>query len=214
LDPATFELAANETGAVVLDIRATDAFIGQHIPRSTFIGLDGNFAPWVGAMIVDVKQPILLVGDDQAQVDEAVTRLSRVGFDNTLGHLEGGLEAWVKAGKDTDHIEAVDAEAFAAVRQNHPGVCVLDVRKDGEFAAEHVDGALHISLAALVQNMHQLPKDEPFYIHCAAGYRSLIAHSLLKARGYHQAIDVLGGYEAIAKTNVPKTDFVCPSTVS
>jgi rhodanese-related sulfurtransferase len=137
-----------------------------------------------------------------------------VGFDNTLGHLEGGLEAWVKAGKDTDHIEAVDAEAFAAVRQNHPGVCVLDVRKDGEFAAEHVDGALHISLAALVQNMHQLPKDEPFYIHCAAGYRSLIAHSLLKARGYHQAIDVLGGYEAIAETNVPKTDFVCPSTVS
>ena len=214
LDPAAFELAANETGAVVLDIRATDAFIGQHIPRSTFIGLDGNFAPWVGAMIVDVKQPILLVGDDQAQVDEAVTRLSRVGFDNTLGHLEGGLEAWVKAGKDTDHIEAVDAEAFAAVRQNHPGVCVLDVRKDGEFAAEHVDGALHISLASLVQNMHQLPKDEPFYIHCAGGYRSLIAHSLLKARGYHQAIDVLGGYEAIAETNVPKTDFVCPSTVS
>ena len=212
LSPEAFEAAANETEAVMLDIRSTAEFVERHIPRSTFIGLAGGFAPWVGAMIVDVKQPILLVANDD-QIEEAITRLSRVGFDNVLGYLEGGLDAWVKAGKDTDDIQTVDAEAFASVLNATPEAKVVDVRKDGEFQSEHVENAIHASLEYLANNMHLIPKDEPFYLHCAGGYRSLIAHSMLKARGYHNAIDVLGGFNAIRATDAPCTEYVCPSTL-
>lgn len=212
LSPDAFEAAANETDAVMLDIRATHEFVERHIPRSTFIGLAGGFAPWVGAMIVDVKQPILLIANED-QIEEAITRLSRVGFDNVLGYLEGSVEAWAASGKETDSIETVDAEAFASVLKSTPEAKVVDVRKDGEFLAEHVDGAIHVSLEFLGSNMDRIPQDEPFYLHCLGGYRSLIAHSMLKARGYHNAIDVLGGYKAIAATNAPRTDYVCPSTL-
>ena len=212
LTPEAFEAAANETEAVMLDIRSTAEFVESHIPRSTFIGLAGGFAPWVGAMIVDVKQPILLVANDD-QIEEAITRLSRVGFDNVLGYLEGGLDAWVKAGKDTDDIQTVDAEAFASVLNATPEAKVVDVRKDGEYQSEHVENAIHASLEYLANNMHLIPKDEPFYLHCAGGYRSLIAHSMLKARGYHNAIDVLGGFNAIRATDAPCTEYVCPSTL-
>ena len=212
LSPEAFDAAANETDAVVLDIRSTTEFIEEHIPRSTFIGLAGGFAPWVGAVIVDVKQPILLVANGD-QIEEAITRLSRVGFDNVLGYLEGGLEAWKDAGKETDCIEVVDAEAFASVLKSNPDAKVVDVRKDGEYLSEHVDNAIHASLEYLGTHMDRIPKDEPFYLHCAGGYRSLIAHSMLKARGYHNAIDVLGGFKAIAATDAPKSDYVCPSTL-
>ena len=212
LSPEAFEAAANETEAVMLDIRSTAEFVEGHIPRSTFIGLAGGFAPWVGAMIVDVKQPILLVANDD-QIEEAITRLSRVGFDNVLGYLEGGLDAWVKAGKDTDDIQTVDAEAFASVLNATPEAKVVDVRKDGEYQSEHVENAIHASLEYLANNMHLIPKDEPFYLHCAGGYRSLIANSMLKARGYHNAIDVLGGFNAIRATDAPCTEYVCPSTL-
>ena len=212
LSPEAFEAAANETEAVMLDIRSTAEFVEGHIPRSTFIGLAGGFAPWVGAMIVDVKQPILLVANDD-QIEEAITRLSRVGFDNVLGYLDGGLDAWVKAGKDTDDIQTVDAEAFASVLNATPEAKVVDVRKDGEYQSEHVENAIHASLEYLANNMHLIPKDEPFYLHCAGGYRSLIAHSMLKARGYHNAIDVLGGFNAIRATDAPCTEYVCPSTL-
>ena len=212
LSPDAFEAAANETEAVMLDIRSTAEFVERHIPRSTFIGLAGGFAPWVGAMIVDVKQPILLVANAD-QIEEAITRLSRVGFDNVLGYLEGGLDAWVKAGKDTDDIQTVDAEAFASVLNSTPEAKVVDVRKDGEYQSEHVENAIHASLEYLANNMHLIPKDEPFYLHCAGGYRSLIAHSMLKARGYHNAIDVLGGFNAIRATDAPCTEYVCPSTL-
>ena len=212
LSPEAFEAAANETEAVMLDIRSTAEFVECHIPRSTFIGLAGGFAPWVGAMIVDVKQPILLVANDD-QIEEAITRLSRVGFDNVLGYLEGGLDAWVKAGKDTDDIQTVDADAFASVLNATPEAKVVDVRKDGEYQSEHVENAIHASLEYLANNMHLIPKDEPFYLHCAGGYRSLIAHSMLKARGYHNAIDVLGGFNAIRATDAPCTEYVCPSTL-
>ena len=208
LSPEAFEAAANETEAVMLDIRSTVEFVECHIPRSTFIGLAGGFAPWVGAMIVDVKQPILLVANDD-QIEEAITRLSRVGFDNVLGYLEGGLDAWVEAGKDTDDIQTVDAEAFANVVNATPEAKVVDVRKNGEFQSERVEN----SLEYLANNMHLIPKDEPFYLHCAGGYRSLIAHSMLKARGYHNAIDVLGGFNAIRATDAPCTEYVCPSTL-
>ncbi len=212
LSPEAFESVANETDAVMLDIRATHEFVERHIPRSTFIGLAGGFAPWVGAMIVDVKQPILLIANEP-QIEEAITRLSRVGFDNVLGYLEGGLEAWVDNGKETDHIETADAQAFADALDANPQTKVVDVRKAGEFASEHVEGAIHISLEFLANKIDFIPKDETFYLHCAAGYRSLIAHSLLKARGYHNAIDILGGFKAISKTHAPRTNAVCPSTL-
>jgi glyoxylase-like metal-dependent hydrolase (beta-lactamase superfamily II)/rhodanese-related sulfurtransferase len=212
LSPEAFEAAANETDAVVLDVRSTAEFVEKHIPRSTFIGLNGGFAPWVGAMIVDVKQPILLVANPE-QVEEAVTRLSRVGFDNILGFLEGGIDAWKAAGKETDCIQTVDAEGLAGVLKANPDAKVVDVRKDGEYQSEHVENAIHVSLEYLVNNLDRIPKDEPFYLHCAGGYRSLIAHSVLKAKGYHNAIDVLGGFKAIAASDIPTTDYVCPSTL-
>ena len=212
LSPEAFEAAANESDAVMLDIRSTNEFVENHIPRSTFIGLAGGFAPWVGAMIVDVKQPILLIANED-QIEEAITRLSRVGFDNVLGYLKGGINAWMEAGKETDCIQTIDAEAFAGVLKSTPEAPVVDVRKDGEYASEHVENAIHASLEFLPNNLHLIPKEAPFYLHCAGGYRSLIAHSILKAKGYHNAIDVLGGFKAIAATDAPRTDYVCPSTL-
>jgi glyoxylase-like metal-dependent hydrolase (beta-lactamase superfamily II)/rhodanese-related sulfurtransferase len=212
LSPEAFEAAANETDAVMLDVRSTDEFIQRHVPRATFIGLNGGFAPWVGAMIVDVKQPILLIANED-QIDEAVMRLSRVGFDNILGYLEGGLDAWVAAGKETDCIQTIDAHGLAKVMQADPNTKVVDVRKDGEYLSEHVQNAIHVSLEYLVNNLDRIPKEETFYLHCAGGYRSLIAHSVLKAKGYHHGIDVLGGFKAISESDVPKTDYVCPSTL-
>ena len=195
LSPDAFEAAANETGAVVLDVRGKDAFHEAHVPRSTFIGLDGNFAPWVGTMIVDVQQPILLVCEE-GTVNEAVTRLSRVGFDNVLGCLEGGVIAWQAAGREVDRITSVTADVFAGLAKAGD-VAVIDVRKPGEFASEHVLNAESMPLAALNGHLAELPKDTPFYLHCQTGYRSLIAGSILKARGYHNGIDVQGGFEAI-----------------
>jgi len=146
-------------------------------------------------------------------VEEAVTRLSRVGFDNILGYLEGGIDAWTAAGKETDCIQTIDAEGLANVLKTNNGTKVVDVRKDGEYQSEHVENAIHVSLEYLVNTLDRIPKDEPFYLHCAGGYRSLIAHSVLKAKGYHNGIDVLGGFKAIAASDIPTTDYVCPSTL-
>ena len=211
LSPDAFEAAANETGSVVLDVRDKDAFREAHVPRSTFIGLDGNFAPWVGTMIVDVQQPILLVCDAE-KVNEAVTRLSRVGFDQVLGHLEGGVEAWQAAGKEVDHIESIPSRELARMKKEGD-ITVIDVRKPGEYASEHVIDAESIPLAELNAHLVEFPKDQTFYLHCQTGYRSLIAGSVLKARGYHNGIDVQGGFEAIKETDVPVSDWVCPSTL-
>ena len=211
LSAEAFEVAANETGAVILDVRDKGAFHEAHVPRSTFIGLDGNFAPWVGTMIVDVKQPILLVCEAD-KVNEAVTRLSRVGFDQVLGHLEGGIAAWKAAGKELDHITSVSASEFAEL-QKQGDVDVVDVRKPGEYASEHVIDAESIPLADLNAHLAEIPKDSSFYLHCKSGYRSLIASSILKARGYHNGIDVQGGFDAIKETDAPISDWVCPSTL-
>lgn len=211
LSPAAFDAAANETGAVVLDVRSMDEFAQKHIPRSTFIGLEGNFAPWVGAMIVDTQQPILLVCP-AAQVEEAITRLSRVGFDQVLGHLSGGVEAWSSAGFETDHISSVSATEFAG-NMKQDAINVIDVRKTGEHQSEHVLGAESIPLATLSQHLAEVPSDGPVFVHCLSGYRSLIALSILKARGRHNGINVLGGFTAIQKTDCSMSDYVCPSTL-
>lgn len=207
LSPKTFELMANELDALVLDVRTQADFAKEHIPNSIFIGLNGGFAPWVGELIIDVQQPLLLVVPEGKE-EEAVTRLSRIGFDNTLGYLEGGIEGWKSAGKETDHVESISAAELEAT--SFP---IFDVRKESEYLSHHVQGAENIPLGNINDYLAVLPKGGKFNVHCAGGYRSMIAISILKSRGYHGAIDVQGGFKAIEETNVQLTDFVCPSTL-
>lgn len=211
LTPKEFEIAANETGAVMLDTRNAQKFSEGFIPNSINIGLDGQFAPWVGALIPDLKQNILLI-TDPGKEEETLTRLSRVGYDQVLGYLKDGFVSWLNSGKEIDTIKRISPEEFANVYKNENPL-VVDVRKPGEFAAEHVDGAKSIPLDYINEDLAQFPKDQKFYIHCAGGYRSMIAASILKSRGWDNFVEVLGGFAQISKTDVPKTDYVCPSTL-
>ena len=181
------------------------------IPQSINIGLNGDFAPWVGALIVDVKQPILLVAE-VGKEEESVTRLSRVGFDNVIGHLQGGFEAWLQAGKEADVVDRITAEAFAKeVKIDEDKI--IDIRKDTEYAAGHVDEAYNKPLALINEWVKDIDADEHFYIHCAGGYRSMIAASILQARGYRNFTEIAGGFKAISDTSIPKSDFVCQTKV-
>ena len=211
LSPEAFEAAANETGAVMLDIRHQGEFAEGHIPGSIFIGLDGGFAPWVGDLIKDVQQPILLIGNED-RIEEAITRLSRVGFDNTLGYLEGGFDSWKNVGKQVDTVKSISAEEFKTDLERNTDAPVFDVRKPGEFQAEHVEKAEHTALSELNEHLSEYPEDKEFYIHCAGGYRSMIAASILKSRGIHNLIDVKGGFKAIKEAGIKVTNYVCPST--
>ncbi|MUH35737.1 MBL fold metallo-hydrolase [Zobellia amurskyensis] len=211
LDPEAFELIANESGAVVLDVRHQKDFIEGHIPRSIFIGLNGDFAPWVGALIADTKQPLLLVTPEGME-EEAVTRLSRVGFDATIGFLKGGFNAWKKSGKDYDTITSISAEEAKSKIVDKEAE-VFDVRKESEFLSEHVMDAANTPLDGLNDYLNEFPKDKTFLVHCAGGYRSVIAESILKSRGIHNFIDIAGGFGALKKAEVPATDYVCPTTL-
>ncbi len=207
-----FEAAANETDAIVLDVRHQYDFVKGHIPRSIFIGLDGNFAPWVGALVADVKQPILLI-IPKGREEETVTRLSRVGFDNTLGYLKGGFEAWKNAAKEYDTITSVTAETFKAAVKNEKAA-VFDVRKESEYVSEKVIDANNTPLSFINNHLSEFPSEENFYVHCAGGYRSVIAASILKSRGIHNLIDVKGGFKAMKEAGVSVTDYVCPTTLT
>lgn len=210
LNPEKFETAVNETAAVVLDVRHQSEFVKGHIPRSIFIGLHGDFAPWVGALIADVKQPILLV-TPQGKEEEAVTRLSRVGFDNTLGFLKGGFEAWRRAGKQIDTIESLSvAEVLPSL--NEPDPAVYDVRKQSEYETEHLALAQNTPLDFINDHLTEFPSDRTFYVHCASGFRSVIAASILKSRGIHNLVDIDGGFNALKESGLEVTDFVCPSS--
>ena len=206
-----FEAAAENTEALILDTRTNTEFYKGFIPQSVSIGLDGDFAPWVGALIVDVKQPLLLV-TDLGKEEETVTRLSRVGFDNVLGHLKGGFEAWLAAGKEADVIDRITAEQFAAEVEIGKDK-ILDIRKETEYAAEHVEEAYNRPLANINDWIKDITPDEHFYVHCAGGYRSIIAASILQARGYRNFTEIEGGFKAISNTTLPRTDFVCQSKV-
>ena len=209
LSPKEFETLANQTEAVVLDVRHEDDFVKSHIPNAIFIGIQGNFAPWVGALIGDVKQRLLLV-TPEGREQETITRLSRVGFDHVLGYLEGGMAAWERAGFETDVIASISPEQFA--KELSKESVVVDARKPSEFQAEHVANALNIPLDTLNSNFAAVPKDVDFYLHCLGGYRSVIMAAILKSRGYHQLINVEKGITGIRNAGVPLTDFVCPST--
>jgi hydroxyacylglutathione hydrolase len=206
-----FEAAAEETDALILDTRKDSDFAKGFIPQSVNIGLGGDFAPWVGALIVDVKHPILLV-TDPGKEEEAVTRLSRVGFDNVLGHLRGGFATWQASGKQTDRVNRISPETFAQEIKSGEKE-IIDVRKESEYAAEHVDGAYSKPLAYINEWIKDINPGKHFYLHCAGGYRSMMAASILQARGFRNFSEVEGGFNAIAKTGVPVTDFVCQSKI-
>jgi hydroxyacylglutathione hydrolase len=212
LSPSAFEVAANETNALVIDTRDAVKFAQGFVPGSINIGIDGNFAPWVGTLIKDIKQELLLITEPGREA-EVITRLARVGYDYTIGFLDGGYDAWVAAGKDTDSITSITPEAFASFATK-PDVHILDIRKKSEYDSEHIIGAVNAPLDFINDSMSLIDPDKTYHVHCAGGYRSMIFVSILRARGYHNLIDVQGGFKAIKETNAyPITDYVCPTTL-
>jgi len=203
-----FEVAANETDALILDTRHQNTFIHGFIPQSIFIGIQGSFAMWVGALIPDIKQEILVVADPGME-EEVVTRLSRVGYDNCIGFLDGGFDAWKNSDKEVDALSQVTAEELKGIE----GATVVDVRKSGEYLSEHLIDAIHVELDYINDQMASVPQEGTFYVHCAGGYRSVIASSILKARGYHNMVDVAGGFKAIKEAGLKVSDYVCPTTL-
>ncbi len=212
LDPEAFETIVENEGALILDTRHEQTFKDGFIPGSIFIGLDGSFAPWVGALITDLLQPIVLI-TPEGREEEAVTRLARVGYDHTLGYLQGGIEAWRAAGKEVDTIESISGEEFARRYAAGQVPTVLDVRKPTEFLSQHVVDARNYPLDYINKNMDKLDRSEEYYLHCLGGYRSMIMASILRARGFGHLVDVDGGWRAIETSDTPKTDYACPTTI-
>ncbi|MDJ1496655.1 MBL fold metallo-hydrolase [Cytophagaceae bacterium DM2B3-1] len=213
LSHGTFEAIANTTDAIILDVRPAQIFAKGFIPDSINIGLDGQFASWVGTLITDLKQPILLV-TESGKEQETITRLARVGYDNCIGYLEGGFETWKVAQMETDQIESISAEQFSELLIEKSKLAVLDVRRKSEYDSEHIVGAENLPLDFLNQYMSQIKPKQTYYVHCAGGYRSMTAISILKARGFQNLVDVKGGFSAIKSVNkVPLTEYVCPTTL-
>jgi rhodanese-related sulfurtransferase len=213
LSPPAFEAAANETGALILDTRDTQTFAKAFIPNSINIGIDGSFAPWVGTLIPDVKQEILIVADPGRE-EEVVTRLARVGYDYCIGFLQGGVDAWLKAGKETDSIRSVDADELSKTLESDHQARILDVRKKSEFDSEHVVDAENAPLDFINESMARVDRKKTYYVHCAGGYRSMVFVSILRARGFDNLLDVAGGFKALKESGLFKvTDYVCPSTM-
>ena len=213
LSPTEFEVAANETDALLLDTRDAQTFAKGFIPNSINIGIDGNFASWAGTLIPDIKQTILLIADEGRE-EEIVTRLARVGYDNTIGYLKGGFEAWKNAGKETDTIESISVDELAKRMEENPDLNILDVRKKSEHFSEHLIGSENIALDYINEHIAEVNKDKTYYVYCAGGYRSMIFNSILRARGYDNLIDVQGGFTAIKESGKFKvSDYVCPTTM-
>lgn len=211
--PKEFQLVWETEEALVIDTRSKDQFPASFIPGSIFIGLDDNFAPWVGALVTDLKQPILLI-TEPGREEEAVVRLSRVGYDYTIGFLEGGLDAWKKAGLETDTLAELSAEEFADVYRSAPKKPqLLDVRKESEYNSQHISGAVNFPLDFINQNMSMVDKHKQYFIHCAGGYRSVIACSILKSRGFENIVNIRGGFKALSATALPKTQFTEQKTM-
>lgn len=210
LTPDAFEAVATATGALILDTRDPQVFAAGFVPNSINIGINGNFAPWVGALIPDIRQEILLVAEPGTE-QEAITRLSRVGYDHCIGYLDNGIAAWAQAGKETDHITSVAATDIADTAEANT---IIDVRKKNEYLSEHIQGVENFPLDDINNGFAALSKDTPYYVHCAGGYRSMIFISILRARGYNNLIDIKGGFKAIKDSNLFQlTDYVCPTTL-
>ncbi len=213
LTPAEFEAAANETGAMILDTREAQVFAKGFVPNSINIGIDGSFAVWVGAMIPDLKQEILVIADEGRE-EEVITRLARVGYDFAIGYLAGGLKAWKESGHEVDAITSITVDELAKIKEGDPQIHILDVRKNSEYLSEHVVDAENAPLDYINDSMLKVDKNKTYYVHCAGGYRSMVFNSILRARGYDNLIDVAGGFKAIKESEKFKvTDYVCPTTL-
>ena len=206
LKPDAFEKTATSTGAVVLDVRSANDFAKAHIPNAIFIGIDGGFAPWVGTLIGNTKHPILFIAPEGRE-EETITRLSRVGFDNTLGYLDGGVNAWVKQGKAVEQIGNISAQELKTQVENRN--TIFDVRTESEYNSTHIPYVNLVPLDEINQNLNRFDHNKPFYLHCAGGYRSMIALSILKNRGIHTGINVLGGMKSIKKTDIALQQSSC-----
>jgi hydroxyacylglutathione hydrolase len=211
LSADAFETAVNKLGALMIDTRPAQTFKNGFVPNAINIGIKGDFAPWIGTLLTDIEQPVVFIADPES-TDEVITRLARVGYDNIVGYLDGGFNTWAISGKEIDKIDSISAEEFAQVfKKKKGGILVKDVRKETEYIAEHVDEAENVSLAFLSNNMEAFSKSEPNYLYCGGGYRSMVAASILKARGFDNIIEVAGGYAAISKTDIAVSDLVCQS---
>lgn len=214
LDPEAFEAAANETGALLLDTRDPQTFVKGFVPNSVNIGIDGSFAPWVGTLIPDIQQELLIIADDGRE-EEVITRLARVGYDNAIGYLRGGIEAWRAAGNEADQIESISPEELAERLAKGADVNILDVRKNIEHYSEHLIGSENAPLDYINAAMTQVDKNKPYYVHCAGGYRSMIFNSILRARGYDNLIDIKGGFKALKESGkFEVSPFKCASTMA
>jgi rhodanese-related sulfurtransferase/glyoxylase-like metal-dependent hydrolase (beta-lactamase superfamily II) len=210
LTPDELEALAEAEGALILDTRAPKVFKDGFIPKSINIGIDGDFAPWVGNLILDIQQPIIVV-TEPGREEEVITRLSRVGYDHCIGYLKGGFATWNESGREVDTVANINAAELAARSKNHD-LFIVDVRKPSEYDAEHLLGAVNVPLNFINDHMDDVPTNKPVYIHCAGGYRSMIASSILKARGYQNLINVEGGFTAIKETDMAKSEYVCPNS--
>lgn len=210
LNPSEFEVIANETEALILDTRDADVFAKGFIPNSINIGLNGSFAQWVGEMIPGVTQEILLITDDGKE-EEAMIRLSRIGYDGTIGFLKGGFEAWKKSGKEFDQIKRITPEEFESEYAGK--YTLIDVRKKSEFDSEHIIDSVNVPLNQINQHLAAFPKDKLFALTCAGGYRSMIAASILKSRGWNNFVDITDGFKGLAKTSLKRSEYVCPTTL-
>ncbi|MFY8180800.1 MAG: MBL fold metallo-hydrolase [Flavobacterium sp.] len=207
-----FEVLINETKVLILDTRRAEIFAKGFIPNSLNIGLESNFASWVGELILDIKQEIIIVAENNEKVKEAIIRLSRVGYDNAIGYLEGGFEAWQNAGKEINIVHRITAEQLEK-HCNQEKQIIIDVRKVSEFQSEHLVDAINIPLNVLHNHLAEFPRDKAFILHCAGGYRSMITASMLKQKGFDNFVDVIGGFNDIKETSLSKTEYVCPSTM-
>ena len=213
MSPDAFETAANETGALMLDVRNAQSFAAGFIPNSINIGLEGSFAPWVGTMIPDINQEILLITEPGTE-EEVVTRLSRVGYDHVIGYLAGGIQAWKGAGKELDSIVSINADELADLLERNPEINILDVRKKSEFLSEHIIDAENAPLDFINESMAVIDRNKTYYVHCGGGYRSMIFNSILRARGFDNLVDIKGGFKSIKESDRFKiSDYVCPTTL-
>ena len=212
LNVEDFEAMAEHNEALILYTRHEDIFRKGFLPGSIFIGIDGDFAPWVGALITDLQQPIVFLAEEGRE-EETVTRLARVGYDNTLGYLKGGIDAWRAAGKEVDSIESVSAEEFAQRKEQGLVENVLDVRKPTEYITQHVVGAQNYPLDYINRNMDRIKRSNTYYLHCLGGFRSMITASILKARGFNDVIDIKGGWRTIEASSTPLSEYACPTTI-
>lgn len=212
LSPERFETMVEDHEALMLDTRTAQEFAAGHVPNSIFIGIDGSFAPWVGALITDIKQPIVVIAP-AGREEEVVTRLARVGYDNTLGYLEGGVEAWEKSGREIDTVESISGSELADRMRGNFNATILDSRKPTEYITQHILDAINFPLDYVNSNMDRIRRDEKYYIHCRTGYRSMVMASILKARGFHQVVDIKNGWESIEAAPIAVSDYTCPTTI-